>query len=148
MAQFAASSRRIEARISAGRSATRQAGLKSGPCPDLRTGEEIRNQDGVGAQVFCFLSRWPPQQGVILASLVRWHSPAEALAMATAGNALLALSGSRNPYPGKLGVVEPGTLADLLLIEGNPLENIDVISDPSWNFKVIMKDGRVYKNAL
>jgi imidazolonepropionase-like amidohydrolase len=89
------------------------------------------------------------QQGAILASLVRWYSPAEALAMATGINAeLLALSGKRNPYPGKLGVVEQGALADFLLVDGNPLENIDLIADPAKNFKIIMKDGRVYKNAL
>jgi imidazolonepropionase-like amidohydrolase len=89
------------------------------------------------------------QQGVILASLVRWHTPAEALVMATSTNAeLLALSGKRNPYPGKLGVVEEGALADLLLIDGNPLENISLIADPAKNFKIIMKDGKVYKNAL
>jgi imidazolonepropionase-like amidohydrolase len=46
------------------------------------------------------------QQGAILASLARWYTPAEALVMATSTNAeLLALSGKRNPYPGKLGVV-------------------------------------------
>src|SRR6516164_892262 len=89
------------------------------------------------------------QQGAILASLVRWYTPAEALAMATGTNAeLLALSGKRNPYPGKLGVVEQGALADLLMVEGNPLENINLIADPAKNFKVIMKDGRIYKNAL
>jgi imidazolonepropionase-like amidohydrolase len=88
------------------------------------------------------------QQGAILASLVRWYSPAEALAMATATNAeLLAMSGKRNPYPGKLGVVEEGALADLLLVDGDPLANIDLITDPARNFKVIMKDGRVYKNT-
>ena len=89
------------------------------------------------------------QQGAILASLVRWYSAAESLAMATGTNAeLLALSGKRNPYPGKLGVVEQGALADLLLVDGNPLENINLIADPAKNFKVIMKDGRVYKNTL
>jgi imidazolonepropionase-like amidohydrolase len=89
------------------------------------------------------------QQGAILASLVRWYSPAEALAMATGTNAeLLALSGKRSPYPGRLGVVEQGALADLLLVDGNPLENINLIADPAKNFKVIMKDGRVYKNTL
>jgi imidazolonepropionase-like amidohydrolase len=89
------------------------------------------------------------QQGAILASLVRWYSPAEALAMATGTNAeLLALSGKRSPYPGKLGVVEQGAVADLLLVDGNPLENITVIADPAKNFKVIMKDGRLHKNAL
>ncbi|MFU0506514.1 metal-dependent hydrolase family protein [Pseudaminobacter sp. NGMCC 1.201702] len=89
------------------------------------------------------------QQGAILASLVRWYTPAEALAMATGTNAeLLALSGKRNPYPGKLGVVEEGALADLLLVEGNPLENIDLVADPGNNFKIIMKDGVIYKNTL
>ena len=88
------------------------------------------------------------QQGAILASLVRWYSPAEALAQATGTNGeLLALSGKRSPYQGKLGVVEQGALADLLLVEGNPLENINLIADPAKNFKVIMKDGRIYKNA-
>jgi imidazolonepropionase-like amidohydrolase len=89
------------------------------------------------------------QQGAILASLARWYTPAEALAMATGTNAeLLALSGKRNPYPGKLGVVEEGALADLLLVDGNPLENISLVADPGKNFLVIMKDGRVYKNTL
>ena len=89
------------------------------------------------------------RQGAILASLARWYTPAEALAMATGTNAeLLALSGKRNPYPGKLGVVEQGALADLLLVDGNPLDNIDLIADPGKTFVVIMKDGKVYKNAL
>jgi imidazolonepropionase-like amidohydrolase len=89
------------------------------------------------------------RQGAILASLTRWYSPAEALVMATSTNAeLLALSGKRNPYPGKLGVVEEGALADLLLVDGNPLENINLIADPAKNFLVIMKDGKVYKNTL
>jgi imidazolonepropionase-like amidohydrolase len=89
------------------------------------------------------------QQGSILASLVRWYSPAEALAMATGTNAeLLALSGKRNPYPGKLGVVEEGALADLLLVDGDPIANINLVADPNKNFVVIMKDGKVYKNTL
>jgi len=89
------------------------------------------------------------RQGAILASLVRWYTPAEALTMATSTNAeLLALSGKRNPYPGKLGVVEEGALADLLLVDGNPLENIELVADPDKNFVIIMKDGKIYKNTL
>jgi imidazolonepropionase-like amidohydrolase len=89
------------------------------------------------------------QQGAILASLTRWYTPAEALVMATSTNAeLLALSGKRNPYPGKLGAVKEGALADLLLVDGDPLENIGLIADPDKNFLVIMKDGRIYKNTL
>jgi len=61
---------------------------------------------------------------------------------------LLALSGPRSPYPGKLGVVEQGALADLLLVDGAPIANIKLIEEPERNFVVIMKDGRIYKNAL
>jgi imidazolonepropionase-like amidohydrolase len=89
------------------------------------------------------------RQGELLVALERWYTPAEALVMATGTNAeLLALSGKRNPYPGKLGVVEEGALADLLLVNGNPLENIKLIAEPAKNFVVIMKDGKVYKNLL
>ena len=86
-------------------------------------------------------------QGASLAKMVRWYSPAEALKMATADNAeLLALSGPRSPYPGKLGVVEEGALADLLLVDGDPIADINLVADPAKNFIVIMKDGKLYKN--
>lgn len=89
------------------------------------------------------------RQGAKLAKLVRWYTPAEVLSMATSTNAaLLALSGPRNPYPGKLGVVEEGALADLILVNGDPLENIELITDPASNFLVIMKDGQIYQNLL
>jgi imidazolonepropionase-like amidohydrolase len=89
------------------------------------------------------------RQGAQLAKLVRWYTPGEALKMATADNGqLMALSGFINPYPGKLGVVEEGALADLLLVDGNPLENIKLIEDPDKSFSVIMKNGIVYKNTV
>jgi imidazolonepropionase-like amidohydrolase len=89
------------------------------------------------------------RQGDYLAKMVKWYTPAEALKMATADNGeLMALSGFINPYPGKLGVVEEGALADLLLVDGNPLENIKLIEDPDKNFLIIMKDGRIYKNTV
>jgi len=88
-------------------------------------------------------------QGGMLTTLVRWYSPAEILKMATAVNGeLLAMSGPRNPYPGKLGVVEEGALADLILVDGDPLENLNLIADPEKSFVLIMKDGRMVKNAL
>ena len=87
------------------------------------------------------------QQGAMLASLTRWYTPAEALIMATSTNAeLLSLSGPRNPYPGRLGVVEEGALADLLLVDGSPLDDINLVADPTKNFLVIMKAGKIYKN--
>jgi imidazolonepropionase-like amidohydrolase len=96
-----------------------------------------------------FSPRLAPRQGELLAKLVRWYTPAETLIMATATNAeLLALSGERNPYPGKLGVIEPGALADLLLVDGDPIANIKLIEEPAKNFVVIVKDGKIFKNTL
>jgi imidazolonepropionase-like amidohydrolase len=96
-----------------------------------------------------FSEKLAARQGTMLTHLTRWYSNAEILTMATATNAeLLGLSGPRNPYPGKLGVVEEGALADLLLVDGNPVENIKLVEDPAKNFLIIMKDGRIYKNAL
>jgi imidazolonepropionase-like amidohydrolase len=90
------------------------------------------------------------KQGKFLTKLKRWFTPYEALKMATSTNAeLLALSGPRNPYPeGPLGVIEEGAYADLLLVDGNPLQNLDLVADPDKNFVVIMKDGKIYKNTV
>ena len=88
-------------------------------------------------------------QGEQLAKMVRWYTPAQALQAATSVNAeLLALSGLRSPYQGKLGVVAEGALADLLLVDGDPIANIKLIADPARNLVLIMKDGKVYKNTL
>ncbi|WOH53987.1 amidohydrolase family protein [Bradyrhizobium sp. sBnM-33] len=96
-----------------------------------------------------FSQKLARRQGAQLAKLTRWYSAADVLKMATATNAeLLALSGLRNPYPGKLGVVEEGALADLLLVDGNPIDNIKLIEDPARSFLVIMKDGKVHKNLI
>ena len=96
-----------------------------------------------------FSSAGAAAQGRKLAKLERWYRPVEVLRMATADNAeLLALSGERNPYPGKLGVVEEGALADLILVDGDPLSDLSLIADPEANFVVIMKGGVVYKHAL
>jgi imidazolonepropionase-like amidohydrolase len=96
-----------------------------------------------------FDARVAGRQGARLTKLVRWYTPAEALRMATADNGeLLALSGYINPYPGKLGVVEEGALADLLLVDGNPIENIKLVADPEKRFVVIMKDGKIFKNLI
>jgi imidazolonepropionase-like amidohydrolase len=89
------------------------------------------------------------KQGKLVTKLAKWFTPYEALKMVTYDNAqLLKLSGPRDPYPGKLGVVEEGALADLILVDGNPLENLDLVGDPHKNFVVIMKDGVIYKNRL
>ena len=78
-----------------------------------------------------------------------WFSNAEILKQATSINAeVLELSGPRNPYPGKLGVIAEGAYADLLLINGNPLEDISILTKPEETLALIMKDGIIYKNTL
>ncbi len=89
------------------------------------------------------------KHGKMLAKLKRWFTPYEALRMATSDNAeLIKMCGPRDPYPGELGVVKEGALADLILVDGNPLENLDLVADPDKNFVVIMKDGKIYKNTV
>jgi imidazolonepropionase-like amidohydrolase len=96
-----------------------------------------------------FSPQLAPRQGALLAGLGKWFSPAEVLTMATGTNAeLLAMSGKRSPYPGRLGVVAEGAFADLLLVDGDPLNNLQLVADPARNFKVIMKGGEIFKDTL
>lgn len=77
-------------------------------------------------------------------------SPYEILLQATSLNAeLLTLSGKLNPYKnGPLGVIKEGAYADILLVDGNPLENVRILEDYENNIDLIMKDGKIYKNTL
>jgi imidazolonepropionase-like amidohydrolase len=96
---------------------------------------------------FLFLPAQNQNQARDILKLKQWFTPAQALKLVTHDNAqVFALSGPRNPYPGKLGVVEQGALADLLLVNGDPLANLDLIADQR-NLVVIMKDGKLYKNS-
>lgn len=89
------------------------------------------------------------KHGKMLAKLKRWFTPYETLKMATSGNAeLIKMCGPRDPYPSEIGVVKDGAYADLILVDGNPLANIDLVADPDKNFVVIMKDGKIYKNTV
>ena len=73
----------------------------------------------------------------MLASLTRWYKPAEALIMATSTNAeLLGLSGTAESISGQAGRSGRRALADLLLVDGNPIDNIKLIEDPAKNFLV------------
>jgi imidazolonepropionase-like amidohydrolase len=95
-----------------------------------------------------FDAKLATRQGAQLAKLTRWYSPAEVLQQATARNAeLLALSGPRNPYPGRLGVVEEGAIADLILVDGDPVADISLITRPQESFLAIIKDGQLVKGA-
>ncbi|TRX53437.1 metal-dependent hydrolase family protein [Thalassomonas sp. M1454] len=80
--------------------------------------------------------------------------------MTSYGGELAALTGKNNPYPKKLGVIEKGAYADIIIVDGNPLEDITAIgAHDKWldaeprgkeiaSIKLIMKDGKVYKNTL
>lgn len=84
-----------------------------------------------------------------IVTMLKWYSPYEVLKMITSTNAeLLALSGLRSPYQGKLGVVEEGALADLLIVDGNPLDDLSILTDPKSKMLFIMKGGRIYKDGL
>lgn len=84
------------------------------------------------------------------------------VALTSVGGEIAALTGDfMNPYPdGKLGVIQEGAYADILLIDGNPLEDFSLIGtgdkwfdadprpDSPETIRIIMKDGVIYKNTL
>jgi imidazolonepropionase-like amidohydrolase len=66
------------------------------------------------------------------------YSPAEALQCATRiGGELMELD---------VGVVRPGWLADLLLVDGDPLDDVRVLQDAD-RLVLVMQDGRIHKDA-
>lgn len=80
---------------------------------------------------------------------LKWYTPYEILVQATSFNAeIIALSGPRNPYPGKVGVIEAGALADILLVNGNPLKDLKILLHPDKHLDLVMKDGKIYKNNI
>ncbi|MBV8739516.1 MAG: amidohydrolase family protein [Alphaproteobacteria bacterium] len=96
-----------------------------------------------------FSSKITERQGLMLTNLTRWYDNIDILRMATSVNGeLLAMSGPRNPYQGKLGIIEEDALADLLVVDGNPINDIGLVTRPDKNFMFIMKDGKIYKNTL
>lgn len=98
---------------------------------------------------FLFQPELNDEQNRYILRLQKWFSNAEILKMITQDNGeLLQLSGLRNPYPGKLGVVEEQALADLLLVDGDPLKDLSLIANPEKNFLLIMKNGQLYKNTI
>jgi imidazolonepropionase-like amidohydrolase len=96
-----------------------------------------------------FSSTITARQGFMLTHLTRWYDNADILKMATSINGeLLAMSGPRSTYQGKLGIIEEDALADLLVVDGNPIKDIELIARPDKNFMIIMKDGKIYKDTL
>jgi len=95
-----------------------------------------------------FDAKLATRQGAQLAKLTRWYKPAEVLQQATIRNAeLLTLSGDRNPYPGRLGVIAEGALADVILVDGDPVADISLIARPDETFSAIVKAGQLVKGS-
>jgi len=79
-----------------------------------------------------------------------YYTPYEQLQQVTRINGeAIALSGVKNPYPdGPLGVIRAGAYADIILVDGNPLQDILVLQNYDENIDLVMKDGKIYKNTL
>jgi len=90
------------------------------------------------------------EQPLEFTARAEFFEPVEILRQATSINAeLFSLSGLRHPYQeGVLGAIEVGAYADILLIDGNPLKDIEIMTNPEKNFRIIMKNGVIYKNTL
>ena len=125
-----------------------QEAIAQGTLRAFELGQKHKARMAWGTDIL-FNPRGTASQGRQLAKISRWFDKVDVLRLGTSRNAaLLALSGPRNPYPGMLGVIQAGALADILVIDGNPLDDISLLGDPEKNLRLIMKDGRIYKNAL
>lgn len=120
----------------------------------VRDGTEtaIRAAKKYGVKVVFGTDIWGeglPQMTMEFGARQSYFSNIEILRQATSGNAeLLNLTGPLNPYTdGPLGVIEAGAYADILLIDGNPIENLLLLADNA-NIPFIMKNGVVYKSQL
>ena len=77
-----------------------------------------------------------------------YWTPAEVLRQATSESAeVIRMSGRLNRH-GDFGEIREGWVADLVLINGEPLEDISVLRDPERNLALIMKGGEIVKNIL
>ncbi len=87
-------------------------------------------------------------QNTELTNRTSWFTNAEILRQATGDNGrLMELAGPRNPYQaGPIGRIEAGAYADILLVNGNPLEDLEIMTDPAGTFDLIMKGGAIYKD--
>lgn len=75
-----------------------------------------------------------------------YWTPAEVLRQATSENGrIIRMSGKLNRH-GNFGEIREGWVADILLINGEPLEDISILENPDEALALIMKDGRIVRN--
>jgi len=79
----------------------------------------------------------------------QFFSSLDILRQATSnGGEVLRMSGKLYPYEGDLGVIKEGAMADMLIVKGNPLDDVTILSNYEEQLLLIMKDGKIYKNTL
>lgn len=130
------------------RSQHKQQQVAAGTLRAYELAQKYRIQTAWGTDIL-FSPQKLSRQGHMLAKLTRFYDPLTVLKMATGDNGrLLQCAGMRNPYAGPLGVIAPGALADLLLVDGDPDRNLDFLATPEKGLRLIIKNGLVYKNSL
>lgn len=92
---------------------------------------------------------YEPRQGLDFKEYKKRFGSYKGIVSATGNvNDLIKLTTYQNPYPeGEIGILKKGSFADILVIQGNPVEDMDLLYDVN-NIQLIMKDGKVYKNTL
>ncbi|MBZ9627883.1 amidohydrolase family protein [Psychroflexus sp. CAK1W] len=129
-------------------SRAKQLEMYSGTDKAFALAKKYKMKIAYGSDVL-FNAKKAAQPNVQLLKMKRWFDNFEILKMATADNAdLLAMSGKRSPYAGKIGVIEEGALADILIVDGNPLKDLELLNNAEEKLLLIMKNGQIFKNRL
>lgn len=122
---------------------------KAGFMEMIELAKEYKLKIALGSDLFLSKSMYDLHAQEWNARAKLFSSPEVMLQATSIGAELIELSGPRNRYrDGHLGVIEEGAYADLLIVDGNPLEDVTILADPEKNLKLIMKDGVIYKNSL
>jgi len=130
------------------RAVAKQNEVAEGTARALELGRKHKVKMAFGTDIL-FNPQGTTSQGRQLAKFARFMPPLEALGLATgSAGELLALSGERAPYDGRLGVIADGALADLLVVDADPAASPDWLDDPARTLRLIMKGGKIYKNRL
>jgi imidazolonepropionase-like amidohydrolase len=130
------------------RSAAKQKEVAEGTVRAFEFANRFKVNFAFGTDIL-FSAKGGEAQGRNLAKFARFMSPLAALHKATgAAGELLALSGERSPYPGRLGVIAKGAHADLLVVDGDPEKELAWLDTPDKSLRLIMKGGAIFKDTL
>lgn len=103
---------------------------------------EIALRTGVKVALSSDLSRAPERMAEEMLLRAEFSKPSDIVRSATVVGAEVVR------MPGQIGVVAPGAYADLLAVDGNPLEDIKLLTEHGAYMSMIMKEGTIYKNTL